>query len=349
MSSTTITSMLSTSTEHSNPQKKRNHLNWLYRMNGKKDFVVQKQGKKNSHRILYPSGKYTVEKRVNYVPDGGDFAFPKKMTLTEIRTMAKKDVVELVNNRQVLPFEIVFDFDGKASEGTAYAHAQSLFQSYSLLSTVWHSGNKGHHIHLFVKELLVYSPEDRSIIRDIFFDELKSRVGKDDCPDTQLRSDNVTIQLEYAKHRKTQRDKSLLEGEIAMNESLPDEIKREFLRRKIHETVREATTKYEIPKDGTYQKECIEYFRLNEIPEGNRERVLFALLSNLRHSVDEETLLNRARDFNFFHDSFLRPFELRNKVRRAMKGKTCHCRYIRPILKDIGQEQLCDSCVWRGT
>jgi hypothetical protein len=320
---------------------KTKHLKWLYEENDKEPFFVQKQAKRNSYRLTYPTGEYEIKRKYRIWDENISPKDQKVKIIAEKRRMPKKEMVSIVNNRQVMPFEIIFDLD----EGNTFSQAKVLLNRLNdakIKASVWYSGNKGHHVHVFIKQLKGINNGDRSLIRDVFY----KIYGKYIKTDKQLRSDNVGIQIEYAHHRKTYKEKEMLLGEIAMNDKLPKEVMKEYLRVKVAATIKKVNRK-DIPVNVGIEKKCIVYFKGANIPNGTRERVLFSVLSNLKHTMDFDQLVEVAKDYNYRHDNFLETREIFSKISNCCNSsKTTGCRFNKELLREVDKIELCKECIW---
>ncbi len=312
---------------------KKAHLEWLLSMNNNQSFAVQKQGKVNSPRILYPSGYYEVSHRVLHYSE--EYKTSKPEVIVESCKMTKADVLLIANNRQVMPFEVVFDIDEEDSLAKA-THILGWLSGLGLVSSVWESGGKGHHVHCYIGQLADMDPTVRRVVRGVFFNQCGVKV------DEQLKSDNVTIALEYSSHRRTMRDKQIVAGQIRMNQFVPAEI--------ITATMIQSQEEQRLAHiAGTelYPKNCIEYFQTAIIPEGNRERVLFSVLSNLKKSMSDSQLVAFGKEFSYRHNQFMSHYDIVQKVESVKRNdRITGCRFNVDLLKAVGKEELCRGCIW---
>ena len=90
-----------------------------------------------------------------------------------------------INNREILPIEVVIDLEDADSVDDVIEK----LKEDGLPFYAFHSGSRGFHIHIFLKEALT-TEQKLSLIKRYGGDEMKAHNG-------------TTIALEYAKHWKT--------------------------------------------------------------------------------------------------------------------------------------------------
>jgi len=331
---------------------KRKTLRWIYNQNYKLSFKVQQLiGSKASYRMEYPSGEYSFSKFYRKVDS------KEKIEIKETHQMPYNDMVDRVNQRQVMPFEIVFDIDGKSKEH-ALEVAADVSGKLAVLgfdNTIWDTGNKGYHVHCFMTELLNYPPYEREQIREFFYDLMEHKEI-----DRQLKSENVMVLLEHAPHRKTRNAKVPVHSTskeqvvqeklstimLVNNTKLPKTIIQRLNDNKVKEVIIKTNAGYY----DDYNKKCIQYYLDNTkvIPNGYRDKVLFSLLSNLPNDYDN--LKSNTVSFNNRHSNFLTDRQIEAKVNNAIYSKrTTGCRYNKAILKELGIQELCEVCKWRDS
>lgn len=98
---------------------------------------------------------------------------------------------EEINNRQILPNEIVLDLENKESLKGVIEKLKKIKEPF----TVFDTGSRGVHIHIFCKRQLT-NDEKLKIIKK--FDGDEQKIG------------NSTIALEYARHWKSRKIKEMI-------------------------------------------------------------------------------------------------------------------------------------------
>ena len=116
-----------------------------------------------------------------------------------LEAQADEKFMEKVNNRTILPFEVVIDLEDPSIFEGILKEIKQVFEFYSAYKT----GSKGYHIHLFFNEELTAS--EKLII-------IKRYKG-----DEQKNSDRCMIALENCPHWKTGNLKELVEENIGYN------------------------------------------------------------------------------------------------------------------------------------
>lgn len=363
---------------------KKELLDMFLSMSKKKEIIVQKQsGKYKGYRYLYPSGKYTITK---YVREMGT---PDRIEIIEEHTQDFDVMLREVNQRQILPFEIIIDIDNdyglEVVEGMC-GEIVDRIETDGVACIVWWSGNKGYHIQTIFKDLQNYSYEDRMSIRELFFDRYTKEFTE--FIDYPKKSEEVTIQLENTPHRKSLIEKSLVYCSI-----LPSKLQTTenmAMLTMYYIDILQYNINYVIPKDvvyslsmlklknmlkskkdvfanvngwkgksyENYDMKCVVYFMKKDIPKGNRDNVLFILISHfckLHIMYDyslymrQQDIYNICSDFVTRHNNFIKKNVLMHKIRKSHNSKkSVSCRFKKTILKQLGKTKLCEGCVWDG-
>jgi len=353
-------------------------LNWFVDESGLDNIITQQQfGKKISCRYLYPSCQYTVTKLLR------DIKTNNIIELKETKTIPKDTLLSTVNQRQIMPFEILFDIDIEKNTMSKIDLYNNIvmkivtkLEDDNIYCMVYDSGGKGYHIHVFIKELMYYKYEDRTLFREVFMEYY----GKDfrQYIDFQKCSENVTIQLENTKHRNTQKQKicihysaslpisdnlrySLIKNMVCnYNMRIHNNIKLIFnITKQVMETENEKIYKVcnNLDINTDYTMKCIDYFINTNIPEGNRDNILFVLISywsnrgkyyGYEYGLSFNEIFKLAKRFVEKNGNFITDKLIVTKINNALyKKKSVSCKYKKTILKGFNKTKLCDNCVWK--
>lgn len=158
---------------------------------------------------------------------------------------ADKEFLEKVNNRTILPNEIVIDLEDPKLYPDILEKIKTDFQFYAAYET----GSRGYHIHLFFDEEL--NSENKEIIIARYKGDL------------QKSSNRCMIALENFPHYKTGKTKNLTEENKGINKILfaEDVIKREIENKKIIDSI----IKKRVPKDFFIKNKFIPKYLADEI------------------------------------------------------------------------------------
>jgi hypothetical protein len=189
-----------------------------------------------------------------------------------------KNMIEICNQRTVLPDEVVIDLDGNTTleNGELRKETEYRLNLRGYTYEVWHSGNKGLHYHLFFPELLGLPDLQRKYVKAKFL-----ALFKDLKADQQLKSDRVNIQMENAPHRKTFMPKQLLEIKLGRRHSIP----KKWLSESFKASHR-AVSKNKIRTDGRLHPKAKQL--LNSVLTDARKRVAFYLAAHLRNAYGDK-------------------------------------------------------------
>jgi len=99
-----------------------------------------------------------------------------------------------VDNREILPCEIVLDVDERISEEYVHWICENI-EDYHFQYIAYFTGSRGFHIHIYVKELAFHSRYERENIRSFL-------IQKFGC-DGMKKSDKCMIAMEDCPHWKT--------------------------------------------------------------------------------------------------------------------------------------------------
>lgn len=116
--------------------------------------------------------------------------------------------LDTATDRTIFKSEIVLDFDKREDEtqeelNQRFKKALDTLKEEGFMFRAYSSGNIGFHVHLIFPDILFYSQTVRTKIRHFF-------IKKFNC-DTMKASENMMITLEYSRHRKSGRPKTLIE------------------------------------------------------------------------------------------------------------------------------------------
>lgn len=131
----------------------------------------------------------------------GDF-WSRHLSVMECWEKGDNNFLARVNNRQILPCEIVMDIDEGDIEEKVNGICSYLSQFSNIRYQVWKSGGKGMHIHM----ILPRWQDSNFLHKEVVRRRLIKMFG---CDPAKI-SQNVMIQLEGAPHRKTGVLKSLV-------------------------------------------------------------------------------------------------------------------------------------------
>jgi len=137
-----------------------------------------------------------------------DYKWKKWKKYSELNDYELKNA----NNRQVLKTEVVVDVETKDENIMRYIIAKLDFFGYGY--SVWDTGGKGYHIHLFFDELDKFDADVVPYIKKYI---LLRTFGNLSCIDLQKTFNKVLIALEYSRHRKTGKPKILIFDKEGIN------------------------------------------------------------------------------------------------------------------------------------
>lgn len=105
-----------------------------------------------------------------------------------------------VNNRQILPCEVVLDFDNNPTLNEINKICDELEKRQEKYEAYF-TGSKGYHIHIMDNTLLELPKHKRELIKELFIKSLGADL---------MKKNDVMIALENAPHWKTGRKKTLI-------------------------------------------------------------------------------------------------------------------------------------------
>jgi len=138
---------------------------------------------------------------IAYKKSDGTYGFPRKTVMECWHSYKGLIWLERVNNRTILPFEIVLDIDDDKSEKNMNRICDSI-DKYGLSYKAYFSGSKGYHVHIHSKVMAEYSKLYRERIREFL-------IKKFDCDGLKKRESHL-IALEDCPHWRTGNMKTLV-------------------------------------------------------------------------------------------------------------------------------------------
>lgn len=153
-----------------------------------------------------------IEEYLNLHPEGIWMEAQSKKSFSKwFLVKSFDDFDNSFNTRQVLPEELVLDIDSddinraKEVANLLCERLNDVKFNYSL----WKSGGKGYHIHIFFPELLEHKTNERITLKKKLTKWIAGEYFKKDVC-TSNCSSKTLIALERAKHRKSGKPKSLI-------------------------------------------------------------------------------------------------------------------------------------------
>ena len=277
---------------------------------------------------------------------------------------AKDISPEVVNNRERMPDEIIFDIEAPKQKGdlfdakrkkvtfeTAKEIAERLKKVWKLSYAMFWSGGKGIHCHQFYSELTQYNKYDRKLLKQI----LLKKIGygyleyvKDGSKGKLDLQDTPWIQLECAKHRKGG-VKTLIEENYIGNNLIPKIVMDEFNEIK----KKQASYKPEEFKTGEVPS-CIKYLEYEDFRnlEDGRHRACFILAAYYSNNTDinKTNLFEKLKKWNYeicrghLNDSYIKSQVDQVFKHKESGGRIMGCNYRKSFLTDLGMRKLCIGC-----
>ena len=255
-------------------------------------------------------------------------------------------IIQLPNQRQRMPNELILDIDIPEEikdEKVGLNVAKEIFKRLSdigIKSSLWSSGGRGYHLHAFFKDLPHYSRIERQMIRDIFVKTYLKDFTDRSKPHI-CAGKAVLIQLENAIHRRLKKFKTFVQGELFLDNEIPQEVLTKFIRTRNRIVLRIKRA----PNIRGEDPLCIKFILSNDFIGKNdgRKRALFVLASYYkRKGLSEGEVLGRIREWNNYSlNGYLKDFQIVSSVRGANGSVTC--RYVRSLLDELGSD-ICKGC-----
>lgn len=256
------------------------------------------------------------------------------------------DVVKIPNQRQRMPNELVVDIDvpdEMKGEDAGLDVAKEIFKKLSDLGlklSLWSSGGRGYHIHIFFKDLPSFSKIERQMIRETFLNMYLKDFMDRSKPHVCL-GNAVLIQLENAIHRRLKGWKTFIQGEFFLDNKIPAEVINRFIKNRNRIVLR---IKKAIPANGE-DPLCIKFILSNDFfgKKDGRKRALFILASYYkRNGLPDGEILGRIREWNNYSlNGYLKDFQIVSTLKGA-KG-TITCKYIKGVIDELGSD-ICKNC-----
>src|SRR3990167_9073 len=159
---------------------------------GREDYKTQREFLQTLCNSL---GDFKVA-RARLDPDGTPRCPPHRSVLDCWHSDDGLRFLDTVNNRQILPCEIIIDIDESPSITKAMLVIDRL-NTHGIRWKLYATGSRGYHLHVWIKDLLLLTPDERTIIRL----KLLRNIGAG--LDLQKTTERVMIALEGAPHWKT--------------------------------------------------------------------------------------------------------------------------------------------------
>lgn len=164
--------------------------------------------------IYYQIGRQSTNYNLQHsrITEEGDHTWTRRKTFLDIDPQHNRWFVENANHRQILKNEIILDFDRVIPIESVMVDKdiRRLLCELDLVNdvtySVWHTGSKGVHVHIYLQALRAHSRRDRERLRRAFFDEFEWFSGVDKLK----ASDAHMIALEHTPHWRTGRMKTLV-------------------------------------------------------------------------------------------------------------------------------------------
>lgn len=262
---------------------------------------------------------------------------------------------------------MVLDFDHEDEETNrgAVARICKKLNAKDWTYSVFYTGNKGYHIHIFFPQIMkVVGDDDKKVLKELFIRSLysckkkhyrcRSCSGKikdnKPCPmledkvDLQLTGKHM-IRMEYSVHDKTNKPKSLLveiRG-VGTNE-LPQPVLQRFYYIKQRMMAR-------LPKSlkSTKEKQCVRFFLSNKFTDG-RKRIMFVLIKNLMQRYTRAEVRKIMNDWNkevqhcHIQDRVISSAISTAYANGQMIKVAPRCSYIKQVLLELGRKDVCKGC-----
>ncbi len=246
------------------------------------------------------------------------------------------------NHREVLANEVIIDCDNKAKfvREAVYKRIKETNLAYSM----WDTGNRGTHIHLYFEKIDKLTYEDRKLIKELIIRYYFGDLIKSCKIDMALVSRHM-IRIEYGKHEKTKLYKDFItaDRELERNKILP-EIKAQFEHKK------ELFSRPRKPQKGcsiSEPPECVKHFLSDDFrgAKDGRLRALFVLGSWYKqNNIDSDDIIEELIRINHYA---LHDYWTMNQIISTVKSSkgTLRCYGRHKILEDIGREDVIKKCV----
>lgn len=251
------------------------------------------------------------------------------------------------NHRDVLPNEVVFDFDEEEYEDNAHqaAKVSTILNRAGIKHSVWVTAGKGMHIHTSWRGLAkVAEPRLlKNLIADHFLQGTKIKV------DRQLMGRHM-VRMEWGHHEKALPEEKFKTIKIDRGHFKLNDVPKEVWPLYKQKVIGYALTRMrwegkEVPKQEPY---CMKYFMSQEYREkrDGGKRAMFVVASYYRDLPDKE-LGNILLQYNNY---VLKKPVLKEQIYatimsvRNNKGRPVGCAYRHDLLKDIGCRDVVEKC-----
>lgn len=171
-------------------------------------------------RLYYDIGFQNTDFKLQiaWKHDDGEQMWSKRRSFLEVHTLEDLRFISRVNNRTLLNNEVVLDYDRVIFPENVMKDAQILAaktwcDQHDYRYSIFHTGSKGVHFHIFIDSLARMNPESRRRVREkIIFDLCgdDKYFAPNFSGDYAKISDSVPIALEFVPHWKTGKPKSLI-------------------------------------------------------------------------------------------------------------------------------------------
>lgn len=253
------------------------------------------------------------------------------------------------NHRDVLPNEVVLDLDYEdyaENERHAKDIKKRLVQT-GLLGSVWRTGGKGIHIHLFFKGL--DRTKEKSLIKNIIADYIL--LGLSCRVDRQLMGNHL-VRMEYGHHEKALPEEKFKEPIESKNHFYENDVPQEcwdlyekkivaFAIRRLRWANKKIPYHYETPA-------CVKFISSDEFGK-NRDggkRALFVVASYY-HALPDEELAELLLRYNKYNLKKPLPKSALLKIAlsvRQHKGRRVGCNYRHQLLEEVGFKNVVELC-----
>jgi len=284
----------------------------------------------------------------------------------EYEKYAKDISPSIVNNRERMPDEVIYDieapkqkgdlFDAKRSKivnETSNEISERLKKIWKFSYSLWKSGGSGTHISLFLPELKKFNKYDRDTIKQLLLKKIgygyltpTADKGKIDL------TKGWCIQLEKAKHRKGG-TKELIEEHYVGNNKIPPIILKEFnqlKKKRIHYKPKALKT--------TGKPSCISYFENDSFVdfrslEDGRHRACFVLAAYYAQNglMNKSQLSEHLKKWNeVVCRGHLPDAYIYSQVKSVFNytGRKMGCTYRKNLLDDLGMRRICAGCPYQN-
>lgn len=253
------------------------------------------------------------------------------------------------NHRDVLPDEVVLDFDEEELSANIYWSNKVSEQLHRLgvKHSLWTTGGKGTHIHTFWEGLdEVAEPRDlKNLLADWMIEGISVKV------DRQLMGKHL-VRFEWGHYEKALPDKKFKEPVHAEDHfkynKIPGPVFEKYKKNVVDYALRRLRWKHSGVKYKYETPCCMKYIASDEFAQhkDGGKRAMFVMASYYSNLPNEELgpLLSRYNKYNLKKPLPKETIIGMVKSVRAHKGRKVGCRYRHELFRDIGAGHIAEKC-----